>query len=398
MSHRRHARDVLRCPALRTADLDFDLPPELIATTPAEPRDSARLMVVHRDTGRIEHRRVADLPRLGVFQPGDLMVVNQTRVLPAYLAGQRTNTGGKVTGLFVQAINPTTWHVLLESKGKLKSGETIDLHPADPDQPAAARLTLTDPLGRGAWHAEVTADGPTDPPTLLARVGRTPLPPYIRKARRARDEPEFRGQDFERYNTVFAAPAPGNKDRALPQNIHLGSVAAPTAGLHFTPELLATLDNMGIRRAAVTLHVGLGTFLPVQTDTLEAHPIHREWIDVPPETLNAIRTAHDTPRDILAVGTTTVRTLESLPVSLNGLTRYTDNTELFITPDRVADGSFTYHYTDRLLTNFHLPRSTLLALVAALPGVGVDRLLDWYRQAIAENYRFYSFGDAMLIL
>lgn len=389
---------------MRTADLDFDLPADLIATTPAEPRDRARLMVVHRDTGKIEHRRVADLPRLGVFQPGDLMVVNQTRVLPAYLTGRRAATGGKVTGLFVQATagsnpgsnpgntlgsNLTTWHVLLEAKGKLQPGETIDLV-ADDDAPCnpppAVRLTLIETLGRGAWRATVTADGPTDPPTLLARVGRTPLPPYIRKARRARDEPEFRGDDAERYNTLFA-----DARRA-------GSVAAPTAGLHFTPELLAALTFQGVLVKAVTLHVGLGTFLPVQTDTLEAHPIHREWIDVPPETLDAIRATRDAGRDILAVGTTTVRTLESLPSSLADLAGYTDDTELFITPDRVADGTFTYRFTDRLLTNFHLPRSTLLALVAALPGVSVERLLGWYQQAIAERYRFYSFGDAMLIL
>lgn len=375
---------------MRTADLDFDLPPERIATTAAEPRDSARLMVIHRDTGKIEHRRVRDLPSLGVFRSGDLMVVNQTRVLQAYLTGTRAATGGKITGLFVCAHDRATWEVMLEAKGKLQPGETINLHPRKSDalnpQDVVAQLRLVESLGRGAWRVTVTADESTDPPTLLGRVGQTPLPPYIRKARKARAQPEFTGDDFERYNTVFADAT------------RSGSVAAPTAGLHFTPELLAALDQLGVQRAAVTLHVGLGTFLPVHTDRLEDHPIHREWIDVPSDTLDALHKAREHGRDILAVGTTSVRTLESLPEPLDGVTQHSGETELFITPDRVADGSFSYRYTDRLLTNFHLPQSTLLALVAALPGVGVDRLLDWYRQAIDEEYRFYSFGDAMLIL
>ncbi|MBB6431724.1 tRNA preQ1(34) S-adenosylmethionine ribosyltransferase-isomerase QueA [Algisphaera agarilytica] len=372
---------------MRTSELDFDLPPERIATTAAEPRDSARLMAIHRDSGKVEHRRVRDLPKLGVFQPGDLMVVNQTRVLRAYLTGTRDATGGKVSGLFVCAHDETTWEVMLESKGKLQPGEAIDLHPVPrKGDETVAQLTLTESLGRGAWRVQVSSDQTTDPPTLLERVGSTPLPPYIRKARKAREQPEFTGNDFERYNTVFS------------DTQQAGSVAAPTAGLHFTPELLASLDAMGVHRAAVTLHVGLGTFLPVHTESLEDHPIHREWIDVAGETLDALRAVRERGRDILAVGTTSVRTLESLPDSFEGVNQHTGETELFITPDRVADGSFTYRYTDRLLTNFHLPQSTLLALVAALPGVGVDRLLGWYREAIREEYRFYSFGDAMLIL
>ncbi|MEM1027723.1 MAG: tRNA preQ1(34) S-adenosylmethionine ribosyltransferase-isomerase QueA [Planctomycetota bacterium] len=379
---------------MRTDVLDFDLPPERIATTAVEPRDHARLMVIHRDTGKVEHRQVRDLPTLGVFQPGDLMVVNQTRVLPAYLTGKRTATGGKITGLFVCAHTPTTWEVMLKSKGKLRPGELVDLH-ADQTSDPAAQLRLIESLGRGAWRAEVLSDEATDPPTLLARVGQTPLPPYIRKARRARQQPESTGADFDRYNTVFANTAPGRP--GSPDNLN-GSVAAPTAGLHFTPELLAALEQLGVERAAVTLHVGLGTFLPVQTETIEDHPIHREWIDVSPNALDAVRAVRERGRNLLAVGTTSVRTLESLPDSLDGVTHHTGETDLFITPDRVADGSFAYRYTDRLLTNFHLPQSTLLAMVAALPGVGVERLLRWYREAIDEEYRFYSFGDAMLIL
>ncbi|MEM8737150.1 MAG: S-adenosylmethionine:tRNA ribosyltransferase-isomerase, partial [Planctomycetota bacterium] len=270
-----------------------------------------------------------------------------------------------------------------------------------------AEFTLLESLGRGRWRVAVRADGPTDPPSLLARVGQTPLPPYLRKARRARDQPEFRGDDQTRYNTVFAQPA---AEPAAPgpdplQAATAGSVAAPTAGLHFTPPLLRALDRAGVRRAAVTLQVGLGTFLPVQTETLEAHPIHREWTHTPPETLAALRQARLDHGRILAVGTTTVRTLESLPPHVTPSVQdtpadlgYTGDTGLFITPDAVAEGRFAFRFTDRLLTNFHLPRSTLLALVAALPGVGVDRLLDTYRQAIERGYRFYSFGDAMLIV
>ena len=373
---------------MQTDELDFELPAERIATAAAEPRDAARLMVVHRDTGRVEHAHVRDLPQLGVFQPGDLMAVNQTRVLPAYLTGVRTQTGGKVTGLFVQSVGIDVWDVMLESRGKLQPGETIDLHAAEPSTPGTgACLELIEPLGRGEWRTRVSADGATDPPSLLQRVGQTPLPPYIRKARKARQESETSGDDADRYNTVFAQPA-----------AEAASVAAPTAGLHFTPELLTAIDALGVRRVPVTLHVGLGTFLPVQTDTLEDHPIHAEWIDVPPDTLEAVRQTRAAGRQILAVGTTTVRCLESLPASLDGLDRYTDDTQLFITPDRVASGAFAYRFTDHLLTNFHLPRSTLLAMVAALPGVGLPRLLDWYQQAIDHDYRFYSFGDAMLIV
>ena len=374
---------------MRTDELDFELPPERIATAAAEPRDAARLMVVFRDTGRVEHARVRDLPELGVLGGGDLLAVNQTRVLPAYLSGVRTRTGGRVSGLFVQAVadaDRPAWDVMLESGGKLQDGDTIGLLPAGGDEPLA-ELELLESLGRGRWRVGVSSDGPTDPPTLLARVGQTPLPPYIRKARKTRNEPEAAADDAQRYNTVFARSA----DQAA-------SVAAPTAGLHFTPQLLRALEAAGVGRVAVTLNVGLGTFLPVQTDTLEDHPIHSEWIDVPPEALDAVRNARASTNKILAVGTTTVRCLESLPDELADIENHADHTDLFITPDRVASGAFRFRYTDHLLTNFHLPRSTLLAMVAALPGVGLPRLLDWYRQAIDRGYRFYSFGDAMLIV
>ena len=393
---------------MRTADLDFHLPADRIAVAPAEPRDAAKLLVCHRASGKVEHARVRDLPDLGVLNPGDLMVVNQTRVLPAYLQGIRTATGGRVTGLFIQRAThppgtgtsvpvppadspPEHWIVLLESRGRLRVDETIDLLDRQ-TQRSVAKLHLRESRGRGEWRVEVNADGPTDPPTLLGRVGDTPLPPYIRRARRQlaaepASDPTAAVDDATSYNTVFAATA-----------AEAASVAAPTAGLHFTADLLQRLERRGLQRAAVDLRVGLGTFLPVQVDRLDDHPIHTEYTHVPPRTLDALRRVRQQDHKVLAVGTTTVRTLESLPHPLGELAQHAGDTDLFITPQRVADDRFTFRWTDLLLTNFHLPRSTLLALVAALPGVGLPRLLDWYRQAIAADYRFYSYGDAMLIV
>lgn len=353
--------------------LDYDLPPELIATTPAEPRDSAGLMVVDRATGRVSHHRVADLPGLGLFQNGDLMLVNRSRVLPAYYQGMRADTGGKIRGLYLGQDAAGRWRTLIESRGSLKPGERIDLD-------VQSYLTLLSTHDGGEWSAQYV--GPDDTLTLLNRIGAAPLPPYIRKARKALHLPEVNDKDMTRYNTVYAQEH--------------GSVAAPTAGLHFTPELLAAMQQRGVRRAEVTLHVGLGTFAPIRCAEVNDHPIHAESLSIPSNTLECIQNARETGRTITAVGTTTVRAVESLPTDFASLIGqgYQTSTGLFITPDN----GFTFRFTDRLLTNFHLPRSTLLALVAALPGVGIDRLLGWYRQAIEQGYRFYSYGDAMLIL
>lgn len=361
---------------MRVEALDYDLPPELIATSAAMPRDSARLMLADRSTGRVSHHHVRDLPSLGIFKPGDLMLVNRSRVLPAYYQGTRTGTGGKITGLYLGSPQAGHWLTLLESRGKLKPDEKITLD-------ADTHLTLKDNLGRGEWLAEYT--GPDDTLALLSRIGRVPLPPYIRKARKARkahDRPEVTDEDMARYNTVYADQA--------------GSVAAPTAGLHFTPELLDALQAAGVTREEVTLHVGMGTFAPIRVDNVNDHPIHQEFIAVPANTIQAIQQTRQTNGRITAVGTTTVRAVESLPADIAELTGsgFNTDTQLFITPDN----GFEYRFTDRLMTNFHLPRSTLLAMVAALPGVGIDRLQDWYRQAIDQQYRFYSFGDAMLIV
>lgn len=351
---------------MRIAELDYDLPADRIAVAPAEPRDAARLMVVHRASGDVEHVRVRDLP--GYLSPADLMVVNQTRVVPARFEAVREATGGRVEGLYLSHGPDGTWQVLLESGGRLRPGEWVRLD-------ESASLQLTRRVERGQWEARLHAD--VDAWTLLARIGATPLPPYIRKARRQADLPETDAADADRYNTVYAADP--------------GAVAAPTAGLHFTPELLSAIEARAVARATLTLHVGIGTFAPVQTEELEAHAMHAESYTVPAATLAALAAARRRRGRILCVGTTTVRALESLPDPLP-TADHSDTTRLLIAP------GFGFRFTDVLLTNFHLPRSTLLALVAALPGMGVNRLKALYRMAIDRGYRFYSYGDAMLLL
>lgn len=354
---------------MRTADLDYDLPPDRIAAEPVQPRDAARLMVIDRATGRISHHHVRDLPDLGLLQSGDVMVFNNTKVIPARFHGRREKTGGRVEGLYLgsAADNGHIWSILLETRGRLVPGERIAL-----DETAHLRLLEKHPAGR--WTAALESD--QDTLTILHRLGTTPLPPYIRRVRRLRGMAEVREDDAQRYNTIYAA---------VP-----GSVAAPTAGLHFTPQLLERLDALGVIRRFVTLHVGVGTFAPIRTARLEQHRMEAEWISVPAETVQALREARQTGRRILCVGTTTVRALESLPQPLPD--EYCGLTDLFIY------SGFTFRFTDALFTNFHLPRSTLLALVAALPGVGIQRLKAWYALAIQEGYRFYSYGDAMLIV
>lgn len=366
---------------MKTDALDYHLPDELIATQAAEPRDHARLLVVRRETQTIEHHRVCDLPALGLFEPGDLMLVNQTRVLPAQLTGLRQATGGKVSGLFVESSADRRWRVMLESRGTLSVGETIRLTSGNSGA-AAADLLLVEALGGGEWVALL--QGEEDTADVLQRLGRTPLPPYIRKQRKKLGQGEITSEDQGRYNTVYAQSP--------------GSVAAPTAGLHFTPALLQTLDRMHVKRAAVDLHVGLGTFAPVRSETLEGHQMHHESFTVPRSTLDAIAQARSNGNRLLAIGTTTVRALESLPNDALSCDAYPDginaHTNLFIHPDV----GYTFRYTDRLMTNFHLPKSTLLALVASLPGVGLERLHELYRAAVDQRYRFYSYGDAMLIV
>lgn len=380
-----------------TADLEYGLPPDRIATQPASPRDAARLMVVRRLPGdrlEVEHHHVRDLPELGVLRAGDLLVVNRSRVVPAEFEAMREATGGRVRGLWLEDAAPLReggwgggWRVMLEARGRLRAGERLVLSGAE-----GTALELLANEGGGRWRAAVWiageavggAGGTLD---LLNQIGRPPLPPYIARARRALGHTEHHAADVEAYNTVYADPAAA------------GSVAAPTAGLHFTPDLLARLDALGVIRTAVTLHVGPGTFLPVRAEHLENHPMHAEHIEVPLDTLANLRDARRRGGRIVVVGTTSVRSLESLPLDWHTLAQsYHNATNLFIRPASETTNGFDFRFTHSLLTNFHLPRSTLLALVAALPGVGLDRLLSLYQEAIDRGYRFYSFGDAMLIV
>ena len=351
---------------MRTDDLDYTLPPELIATAPAPRREDARLLVVRRDDPTaVEHRTVADLPRY--ISPDDAVTLNDTRVRRARLAGRRADTGGTVTGLFLSAdpAAPHRWRVMLKAGSTLRPGYTVELtNPAG--ESAGAALTLESKDTAGVWT--VTLNDPAATPDALDHLGRVPLPPYILQAR---------------AHAGGSADQPGDADRP-------GSVAAPTAGLHLTDALLTDLRAQGTRVRALTLHVGAGTFKPIESDTLDQHPMHAEWCDIPAGTLAAIDTARAAGGRSLAVGTTTARALESVPTHRTDA--WTGETSILIAPGH------TWARTDALLTNFHLPRSTLLAMVAALFPGGIDDLKPLYRTAIDARYRFYSFGDAMLIL
>lgn len=396
---------------LRTAQLEYHLPDERIATEPATPRDAARLMVLSRsDPRRLEHRLVRDLP--GLLRAGDLLVFNTSWVTPARLLCRRP-TGGRVEGLFVKEW-AEGW-VCLFRGGHLKPGMILGLERGDSGEPSGLSLELVERSTDepGGWRVRLRgAEGQTGP-TILERVGLTPLPPYILKARRDRNLRSDDRADRERYQTVLASPGVGVR----PERVHeddgggSASIAAPTAGLHFTPELLLRLASAGVDRGEVVLHVGSGTFRPVEAEVVEDHPMHAEWCRMPPDTRAAMERARASGGRVIAVGTTSARTLESYAGAMEGddhlrarvgaaeLPRgdWPDwlSTRLLITP------GFRWRWCDGLLTNFHLPRSTLLAMVASLldqPPRGLERLLEAYRVAVGERYRFYSFGDAMLIL
>ncbi len=341
------------------SELAYELPPELIAQRACEPRDASRLLVLHRAGGRIEHRRFRDLP--DYLRAGDLLVVNDTRVLAARLFARRA-TGGRVEALFLHE-EGGDWRALLRSGGRLAPGERLRVEGRDGGE---LTLELVERLERGMWR--VRPSSVEAAPQLLSRFGEVPLPPYIRRV--ASPGPD----DRERYQTVYAA-APG-------------AVAAPTAGLHFTPELLARVDALGVRRTAVTLHVGAGTFQPIEVDELREHEMHAEWFQVSAETADACLAARGRGGRVIATGTTSLRVLESFGDDPIGAR--TGWTRLFIQPPH------RFRHVDALITNFHLPETTLLALVMAFAGVEATRAA--YAEAIRERYRFYSYGDAMLIL
>ena len=341
---------------------DYHLPRELIAQHPLPRRSDARLMVVDRAEASIRHLHVRDLPE--ILTPRDALLFNDTRVIPARLVGRRDRTGGRWSGLFLAADEHGVWQVLSKTRGKLEPGESLTL--VSWDTRTTLTLRMVAKLDGGTWA--VVPDEEGSPLELLARVGRVPLPPYIR-------EGEMVEGDVARYQTVFAKEP--------------GAVAAPTAGLHFTPELLAALEGRGIRREFVTLHVGIGTFRPITAQRLADHPMHSEWCSVAPETIEHLWQVRRAGGRIVAVGTTVARTLESAAAS-GALAPWSGPTNLFIRPP------YEFRATDALLTNFHLPRSTLLILVRTFGG---DRLIQRaYELAIAERYRFYSYGDAMLIV
>ncbi|MBN2270118.1 MAG: tRNA preQ1(34) S-adenosylmethionine ribosyltransferase-isomerase QueA [Sedimentisphaerales bacterium] len=347
---------------MKTANLDYDLPVELVAQQPAAERTHSRLLVLDRRTGCTIDTR---FDRLGDFlSPGDCLVLNNTKVLPARFFARRAS-GGKIEGLFLDETAPRTWSAMLKGAGKLKQGETI--HIKDRDKNDFCKAFLLDKLGEGRCLLEIEAHA--DALTILGRVGFPPLPPYIKRD----DDPIVAREDMARYQTVYARID--------------GAVAAPTAGLHFTTSLMENLQRSGIGFAYITLHVGAGTFKPVAAENLEDHRIHAERFTIDADNAQKINAAQRESKRIIAVGTTSVRTLESLPGPR--IEPASGTTDLFITP------GYEFKFVDAMITNFHLPRSTLLALVAAF--AGLENTLAAYRHASAEKYRFYSYGDAMII-
>lgn len=377
---------------LRTSDLDYELPESAIATEPATPRDSARLLVMKRgEPGTWEDRRVSDLPAL--LRRGDLLVVNQSRVLRARFEGVRLDTGGQVEGLFLCELpgeGDGCWECLIRAK-KVRPGMVLAVGRGGQD---LLRLHAKERRSgeAGAWVVEArwpdgrVAGGPAA--EVLEAVGLTPLPPYILRARRHSGLAIDEGADHERYQTVYAAGA-------------AGSVAAPTAGLHFTPGLLSALHEAGVEVASVTLHVGTGTFRPVEAEFVEQHPMHAEWCSVSHETAARVSATRASGGRVIAVGTTAARTLEAFAAAAEaGECPVSLSTRILITP------GYRWRWVDGMMTNFHLPRSTLMAMVASLldggrageGGGGVGSILGHYRRALALGYRFYSFGDATLVL
>ena len=355
--------------ALKPDDFDFELPPELIAQRPPARRDASALLHLDRASGLRADRGFNQLPQL--LGRGDLLVMNDTLVIPARFRCTRS-TGGKVEGLFLRASDSGQWEVMLKNAGKCRPGESLAMIADDPDD--LGSIELVENLGQGRWLATPTGDG--DFLEILQAVGTTPLPPYIH-----RDPRDDDSNDRQRYQTVYASRP--------------GAVAAPTAGLHFTGELLDALTDAGISTCCLTLHVGAGTFLPVKTDDLAGHRMHTEVYELSAETARAINAARDEGRRIVAVGTTVVRVLETLSARSDRVAPASGTTDIFIYPPA------EFRSVDALITNFHLPRSTLLMLVSAFcsPGAtdGVEMILAAYRHAVESEYRFFSYGDAMLI-
>ena len=341
---------------MKLTEFDFDLPAELIAQRPVEPRDSSRLLVLDRAGGALEHRRFRDL--VEYLQPGDALVVNETRVMPARLMGEREDTGGAIEVLLLKRLERDRWETLVKPGKKARPGQRIRFGGG------VLIGTVIGTTEAGGRAIEFTYDGIFE--AVLERLGQMPLPPYIHE----------RLDDPERYQTVYAR--------------EWGSAAAPTAGLHFTPELFARLENRGVGVHKILLHVGLGTFRPVQVENVLEHKMHSEFYTLTPATAEALNRTKRAGGRIIAVGTTSVRTLETLATPEGEIQAGEGWTDIFIYP------GYRFKAVDAMVTNFHLPKSTLLMLISAF--AGRERVLAAYAEAVAAHYRFFSFGDAMLIL
>lgn len=357
---------------MRTADFHFDLPPELIAQQPASRRDQSRLLVLNRATSQVEHRQFPDL--LEYLQPGDVLVLNNSRVIPARMHGTNPKTGGKFEILLLEENSVNDWWAMMRPGKRAKIGTKIQLLDKNGTSTRfSAEVTATNEDG----HRRLTFVGTSNLFHELDRLGEMPLPPYIER------HGETPG-DKERYQTVYAKSA--------------GSVAAPTAGLHFTPELLDKIRSRGVKICFITLHVGAGTFLPVKAENIADHKMHSERFEIDTETVAAVNAAKTSGHRVIAVGTTATRALETTArQNAEKLNVYAGKTDIFIFPPA------TFQIVDALLTNFHLPESTLLMLISAFAAPdeatrGRDLILRTYQEAIRERYRFFSYGDAMLIL
>ena len=336
---------------IKLSDYDYHLPEELIAKYPVEPRDSCRLMVLDRKTQKIEHRIFRDI--VDYLQEGDLLVLNDTKVIPARLIGRKT-TGAKIEILLLRPYTDNEWEVLIKNIKRLKPGQEVIIG-------EDFKAVLLEKYQEGKARVKLIGDNIKE---LINKYGHVPLPPYIERQDEERDK--------ETYQTVFARKE--------------GAVASPTAGLHFTKELLKKLEEKGIKKAFCTLHVGLGTFRPIQTEDITKHKMHEEFYQIPEETLQAIRETKEKGKRVIAVGTTVVRTLETYAQT----GKKEGFSDIFIYPP------YQFKMVDALITNFHLPKSTLILLVSAF--AGKEFIFKAYNEAIQQKYRFFSYGDAMLIL
>jgi len=348
---------------MKTSDFDYYLPPELIAQTPIESRDQSRLMVLNRSRSSLEHRRFFEI--VNYLGSGDVLVFNDSRVIPARISGRKVDTGGRLELLLLRRLEPKVWETLIRPGKRVKIGSRLELASdsvTDDRQGFKVLAEVAELKGEGIGVISFSDE------TLLPKLGRVALPPYIRVPLKAP----------ERYQTVYASVA--------------GSIAAPTAGLHFTPELIDNIRSRGIHCLFVTLHVGLDTFRPVRESDPRQHPIHKEYGVMSQEVAEQLSQAKVEGRRVICVGTTTVRLVEAVAQasSPTHLQPFEGWVSLFILP------GYRFQIVDALITNFHLPKSTLLMLVSAF--VGRDFIMPAYREAVAQNYRFYSFGDAMLVL